>query len=472
MRIFLYLFAMMIAFNVKSQQADTLLLGNWKGNLVVSGQSLIIEMKFQKQNDQFIASLSVPQQMLKSLKANQVSFKENKLLVSYSDISSKYEATLKSDSLIGIWEQSGYKLNLNLGKMPFVPESQKIDSSMFGPKTQLVQAPFSYSSKNVVFENTSAKIKLAGTLTLPEGKGPFPAVVLVSGSGPQNRNSEIFGHKPFEVIAHYLSSNGVAVLRYDDRGINDSEGVFGTATTFDFASDAAAAIQFLAKQKRINKKKVGIAGHSEGGIIASILSKEAPRLPDFAILLAGPSLKMDSLLLLQARLVGASEGVSELMLNLQVNTNRAAFAAMQENLPDSILNKRLEEIYTKQLQSLSPQVEGAALDAQLKQIVASLNSPWFKTFIGINPMDYLKDSKMPVLALYGSKDLQVPAPENAAFLEKELSEKVKAGTLKVVTLENLNHLFQTASTGAVSEYKDLKETFSPIALEEMLKFIR
>ncbi len=463
---------MLISYSAKTQQSDSILLGNWKGNLEVSGQRLVIEMLFQKKDGQLKASLSAPQQMLKELNANHSLFKENKLVVSFSDIKSKYEASLKSDSLIGIWEQSGYKLNLNLGKVPFVLEEKKVDSSMFGAKTQLVQAPFSYSSKDVVFENKSAKIKLAGTLTLPEGKGPFPAVVLVSGSGPQNRNSEIFGHKPFEVIAHYLSNNGVAVLRYDDRGINESEGVFGTATTLDFAGDAEAALEFLAKQKRINKLKIGVAGHSEGGVVAAILSKEASRLPNFAIILAGPSLKMDSLLLLQAKLVGESEGVSKQILDLQVNSNRAAFAAMQENLPDTILEKRLKEIYTKQLKTISPDVEGAALEAQLKQIVASLNTAWFKTFIRINPMEYLKDSKMPILALYGSKDLQVPATENAAFLEKELSERVKSGNLRVVTLENLNHLFQTAGKGSISEYKDLNETFSPIALEEMLMFIQ
>lgn len=308
---------------------------------------------------------------------------------------------------------------------------------------------------DVVFRNASAGIDLAGTLVLPAGAGPFPAIVLATGSGQQNRDEELFGHKPFRTIAEYLAGRGIASLRYDDRGVGGSGGDFLTATTFDFVTDARAAVAFLAARPEIDVRRLGLVGHSEGGVIAAIAGAEDPAL-SFIVMLAGPGLRGDRLLLAQNAALAAASG-------LGAETIAAANA----------LNARLYAIAVKaeepaairaELVAALTETQGNAIPAAVAERLADqLLSPWIRSFLAIDPAEYLSRVRVPALALNGTKDLQVPADANLAAIGRAL-DAAGNKAYSLVRLEGLNHLFQRAGTGLPQEYATLAEDFAPEAL--------
>lgn len=445
MKNFILLITLLFSFTSSAQ-----IEGTWNGNIEIPNQKLPFVIHISKTNNQWTVMGESPMQTKEKFPLEKITFQNDTLKISDSKLGMNYTGVLKnSKQILGKFSQRGMSFPLNLEKGAF-----KLN------RPQEPQPPFSYKTEDVTFENKEAKIKLAGTLTMPNGKGKFPAVVLVSGSGPQNRDEELFGHKPFMVIANYLTRNGYAVLRFDDRGVAESEGDFSKATVFDFASDAKAAIKYLKNIKEIDSKKIGILGHSEGGDVAQIIAAEDSSL-DFIILMAGPGLKGTEGLSLQkeALLRAANAPESEIAKSLKLN----------EEIYDAVLNnknKNDREIAVRNL--FEKNYKDALKGKELEDQVNSISSDWMYEFLKFNPHDYLIKIKCKVLALNGTKDLQVTSKENLAGIEKGLSHNKN---VKIISYEGLNHLFQKAEIGSVAEYEMIETTIEPFVLEDITKWL-
>ena len=327
---------------------------------------------------------------------------------------------------------------------------------------------FLYKVEDITFTNSKAGIKLAGTLTTPEGDGPFPVVVLISGSGPQNRDEELMGHKPFLVLSDYFTRNGIAVLRYDDRGVGDSEGDFSTATSFDFANDADAAVAYL--KSNFDFSAIGLAGHSEGGVIAPIVANQSKDV-DFIILMAGSSLTGKEILDLQGALILGQTEISREGLEVYKKTQSTMLQIAVEIENDeealkilSVVSKAYGDLseQDQQIIGYNPETFEAALKALL--------SPWMRTFLTYDPRLILEQVTIPVLAINGEKDLQVPPKENLSEIKAAL-ERGENTDHEIHELKNLNHLFQTCETGAIGEYGTIEETFNEEAMDLMTQWI-
>jgi hypothetical protein len=322
----------------------------------------------------------------------------------------------------------------------------------------------------VKFYNKKAKIWLAGTLTLPDTLQEWPVVVLVSGSGPQDRNEELLEHKPFLVIADHFTRNGIGVLRYDDRGVKESEGDFSAATTYDFASDAEAAIDFLTKKKFVNKNQIGLAGHSEGGMIA-IMEGSNKKLA-FSISMAGVGIPCDELLVLQNDLILKGYGKSEEMRNDMAKLNAAIYDLVQTEKEATELRKKIDALIDETKTGLTDEqiTEYGLTDLYTYTIMAQLNTPWFRSFIAFDPSKYLKKIKINFLAINGSSDVQVPAEVNINAM-KSLIQPKKGQIVDFKIFDNLNHLFQYSESGMTTEYAMIEETIDPEVLEYMVEWI-
>lgn len=336
-------------------------------------------------------------------------------------------------------------------------------------RPQTPTPPFPYSIREVRIPHKAGKketVTLAGTLTVPEGEGPFPAVVLVSGSGPQNRDEELMMHKPFAVLADYLTRRGIAVLRYDDRGVGESSGDYGTATTLDFAKDAEAVFDFLRKQKGIDAKKVGILGHSEGGIIAPIVASRNKKV-GFVVLMAGTGGTGGECLLEQNQRLFELKGVSERLVEVRLACMRDIFAIVQrekaeqwEGLFEKAIVQHTQGLTKAEKDSIEMRESMAVLWAE------QLQNPWMREFIALDARKYLARVKCPILALNGSRDIQV-VPSN---LEK--ISMVTDGRADTLLMPGLNHLFQHCETGNTSEYLFIEETLSPEFMEVVGEWIK
>lgn len=323
-------------------------------------------------------------------------------------------------------------------------------------RPQTPQAPFPYDITDVRIDNPDAEgVTLAGTLTQPRGSDLVPAVVLVSGSGPQDRDESIWEHRPFAVLADHLSRRGIAVLRYDDRGFAESTGDFATGTSLDFAGDAMAALRWLRAQPGIDPNQIGVIGHSEGGLIAPIMAAEVDA-PDFLVLLAGPGTSGREIVLEQSALIaraagGAPEDVASMVEALEIMTAQAALA---ENGAD--VRARITPMLTDEFMARL----GVPAD-QKELFLVQITRDWYVDFLNHDPIPYLQAVDQPVLAIIGSLDLQVPAPSNLAGLRRGLAHNADATILE---LEGLNHMFQPAQTGTIAEYAQIETTFDPEAL--------
>jgi len=381
------------------------------------------------------------------------------LVVSMPAAQATYTAVLDAakDSLRGTFTQ-GAPLPLDMGRAS--PPTPPV-------RPQEPKPPFPYSSRDVSVESVPG-VRLAGTILMPPGAGPFPAVVMVTGSGPQNRNEELLGHKPFLVIAEYLARHGIASLRYDDRGIAASTGNFAASTSADFADDAQAAVAFLRKQPGIAPAHVGIIGHSEGGLIAPMVAARDANVA-FIVLLAGPGLPGDSILLLQAELIAKANGAPQAMIDTNLAVNSRLYAAVKGARDSADAIARVDAIADRMVASL-PVVQQAQARTQLQTVKAQVLAPWMQYFLKYDPRTSLRQVRVPVLALDGSLDLQVPPKADLAAIDSTLK---RAGNrdYEVKELPGLNHLFQTAKTGSPNEYATIDETFSPAALQIIADWI-
>ncbi|MDC1068992.1 acyl-CoA thioester hydrolase/BAAT C-terminal domain-containing protein [Candidatus Kapabacteria bacterium] len=330
-------------------------------------------------------------------------------------------------------------------------------------RPQEPKKPFNYKVENITFENKIDSITLAGTLTYPKVGSNFPAVILISGSGAQDRNSELLGHKPFLVIADYLTRNGIAVLRVDDRETGQSGGIYNETGLRGFTNDTKFAFDYLKSHKNFQKSKIGLIGHSLGGVIAPIISSENEDI-SFIVLLAGSGIRGDKLMLLQKETIERKMGVSEIGINQGQNNLKGAYnIILESNDSRQNLEKELANYFTGLFGKVLPESQISALSKQL-------SIPWLKDFIKFDPENFLSKTKCPVLAVNGSNDLQVPPEENLAAINDILTKNGNTD-FETIQLKNLNHLFQESKTGLPNEYATIEQTFSPQALKVISDWI-
>ncbi len=441
------------------------IVGQWHGALQVQGTQLRLVFNISKTEGGYSATMDSPDQGAKGIPVTSTSFENGNLKIAIANAKIEYTGTLgKDNSITGIFKQGVQSFPMNLSK-------EKIEKKVLA-RTQEPIKPYTYYAEDVVFKNAKAGIDLAGTLTLPTKDGVFPVVILISGSGPQNRDEELLGHKPFLVLSDYLTKNGIAVLRNDDRGTAESKGVFKTATSADFATDVEAAIQYLKGRKEINPKKIGLIGHSEGGLIAPIVASRSKDVA-FIVLMAGTGIQGDDLLLLQQKLIGKATGSSDEDLMKNEVKYRKIFDLVLKSKTSQQLEVDVTEVIRKSLTD-SPggdKPEGMSDDAFIKVQVDQIVSPWMQYFIRFDPAPTLKKVKCPVLAINGEKDLQVPPHENLSAISKAL-KKGKNKNVTTIELPNLNHLLQECKIGSPEEYAVIEQTISPVALSTILNWIQ
>lgn len=465
---FLALSCIYMAFSSNSLSAQanpslSSLAGYWSGKLSVQGTSLTIGFSIHYDEEVATASMDSPDQGAKGIPVSRVARAGNAVRLEVSSAGGYFEGVLSSDGkkITGFWIQGGKKIPLDLSLS---------DSAPIIRKPQDPKAPFPYKSEELSISNSKAAIKLAGTLLIPEGTGPFPLVILISGSGPQNRDEEILGHKPFWIIADCLARRGMASFRYDDRGVASSTGDFGSATTMDFADDVETILETLSTRREINARKIGLIGHSEGGLIAPIVAARNAKA-SFIVLLAGPGIRGDELLVIQNEALAKASGVTETEIRQSSELNRKLYALARKNPANLKAEARkLLVAYFDSRPELSKTQKDSAM-ASIDQIIAPLASPWLRIFLSLDPKPFLEKLAIPVLAINGSKDLQVPAAINLAAISKALTT---AGNKQFMTRElaGLNHLFQHATTGLPDEYGTIQETISPEALELIASWIK
>ena len=441
--------------------------GVWHGALTIQGMKLRLDFNIVKKDSAYSATMDSPDQSAFGIPMTSVTYANQELVLTLDAAKIIYKARLENEVLKGEFTQAGNSLPLEMTRNII---EKKVDKKPQDPKL-----PVPYSEEEVFFFNQSANVKLAGTLTYPKLKPnytqQFPAIVLISGSGPQNRDEELLGHKPFLVLADYFTRKGYAVLRFDDRGTGKSTGDFSLATTEDFASDVESAVKFMQHHFVVNPTKIGLMGHSEGGVIAPMVAANPSNSIAFILLLAGTGIKGDSLLLLQQALIAKAEGMNPALLKENQQLNRDLFQLVNLYSDEKALNTAVNTYFEQHTFSMELLAETGQTSSEFQQALrAQLLNPWMRYFLRLDPQIALKKVTCPVLAINGSKDLQVPAEQNIPAIKAA----VESNGNKHVTVEilpNLNHLFQTCKTGSLTEYATLEETFSPDALKVIAKWM-
>ncbi len=428
--------------------------GTWLGSLDVGAMKLRIVFKFVSTADGLTASLQSPDQSPAWIPATSVMRTGNVLTVTLTPLSAKFEGKIAADlsSIDGTFTQLG-------NPMPLVVKRVKDESAAERARPQNPVKPYPYREEDVTYGNKAAGDSLAATLTIPPGKGPFPAVLLVVGSGPHDRDESLMGHKPFLVLADFLTRRGIVVLRADKRGVGKSTGDYATATTQDFASDAEAGVAYLRTRTEVNPRLIGIIGHSEGGVIAPIVAARDKDV-GFIVMMAGTGVPGAKIIVEQGRLIAEAGGESKEKADANAAKEWALLTLVMKDKDDKALSQDLHDALA---------ADGVP-EEQIAGQVKGLTSPWFRSFIAYDPATALSHVTCPVLALNGSLDLQVPPDLNLPAIRKALAEAGNS-RVEVDELPGLNHLFQTAKTGAPSEYGDIEETISPVALNKIATWI-
>ncbi|RZJ56172.1 MAG: alpha/beta fold hydrolase [Flavobacterium sp.] len=448
----LFLIAILSSLGMQGQEIT----GQWNGILKVSGLQLTVVFHINKNENGFTSTMDSPDQGAKGIPVTTTSFENAILKLEIKNAGIAYEGILNKENIIvGNFKQGGQSFPLDMSKEAI----QK--TALIRP--QEPQKPFQYYTEEVTFENKKDNVILAGTLSLPQKEGNFPVVILISGSGKQNRDEEILGHKPFLVLADYLTKNGIAVLRFDDRGAGKSTGDFSKATTADFAKDVQSGVDYLKTRKEINKSKIGLIGHSEGGIINAIVAADSKDI-NYIVSLAGPGIRGDKLLLLQKELIERQMGISETEIQKGQEIYGGAYKIiLNSTVYDDNLKTQMNSYFKTKLGD-------SITDDQLNVLTATITNPWMYYFFKLDPSSVFKKVKCPVLALNGAKDLQVPAEVNLEAIKKAVtSGGNKKITIKI--LPDFNHLFQECKTGSPEEYASIEQTFSPTALQEISNWV-
>ena len=443
---------------MRLQSQDGFEIAIWFGTMKIpSGPELrfVFEI-FPKADGGLKATLVSLDQGGTDVPIDELTFADNILRLEVKSVDLVYEGELQEDgaTIVGEITQAG-------GSLPL--EMMRVDEVPGFPRPQAPRRPYPYAEEEVMYENKAAGIRLAGTLTRPRAGGPFPAVLLISGSGAQDRDAMLFYHRPFLVLADYLTRRGIAVLRVDDRGWGASTGDFWQATSEDFAGDVRAGVEYLKRHEHIDPTRIGLVGHSEGGMIAPMVAAQSSDVA-FIVLMAGPGVDGAEVLLLQLEASARADGGNPRTIAAMCAWYERMFSVVNQEPDDAVAAQRIREMYAAQEDPVGWS------EQQLEVRINAFLSPWNRYFLSYDPAPVLTSVEYPVLAINGEKDVQVTPKENLSGIEEALRASGNQD-VTVMELPGLNHLFQTAETGAVSEYINIAETMSPIALEIMAEWI-
>jgi len=427
--------------------------GIWLGTLDTGAIKLRVAFHISTTESGLKATMDSLDQGANGIPVSEATLDGSTLTLKVEVAHGNFTGTVSADgeTIDGQWSQSGASLPLRLKRT-------KDEAALKKVRPQEPKRPYPYDEEEVSFRNELAGINLAGTLTVPRGVGRHPAVVLITGSGPQNRDEEIMGHRPFLVLADYLTRHGIAVLRVDDRGVGKSGGKFAGATTADFATDAEAALAWLKTRQEIDAHHIGVLGHSEGGAIAPMVAARSIDIA-FVVMLAGPGVPGDQIIPQQVLRLAEAAGVSHEVAEKNVQEERELLAIVEKEKDDAVAEKKLRE-------RLAGKMPQGQMDAQLKAVL----SPWYRYFLTYDPRPALRKLKCPVLALNGSLDTQVDAQQNLPEIRKALEEGGNK-SFEVVEMPGLNHLLQTAKTGSPNEYGEIEETMALAALDKIATWV-
>ncbi len=440
--------------------------GNWQGILLAGPQKLKLVFHIKPDSaHSYLSSFDSPDQHAYGLPCSETRVKGDSLKIGIKLINGGFLGKWNgSDSIAGYFFQSGQNFPMDL--------SRSSDSEVVVIRPQTPKPPFPYNIEDLEYDNPVSGIHYSGTLTCPKSGGPFAAAILITGSGQQDRDETLFGHKPFAVIADYLTRRGYAVLRVDDRQMGKSTGDVDRATSKDFANDVEDGIHELQGRKEIDQKKIGLIGHSEGGLIASIVGSENANV-DFIIMLAGPGLKGSKLLVLQSEAVARSHNPGENSVEASKNLTKLLIDAILYSRDSTVQFEQAWKGYLSWKKTTNPAIvavmgfsDDTSARAQIRAQLDRMNTPWFVYFLQSDPAEFISRLHCKLLALDGSKDIQVLADQNLAAIETAL-EKSPSKNYSTEKLPGLNHLFQHCKTCTVEEYGQLEETFAPEALQKM-----
>lgn len=436
--------------------------GCWGGTLQMGKMRLPIAFSIERDSNGAgpIAYLDVPKQGLRHYRL-ETTFNADSLLlrVTARAFGMEYSGHCGKDSIRGVFSQNGLNLPLALGRIS--------DSVQVPKRPQTPKPPFPYHSEEVEFYNRKQNVRLSGTLTLPKAGYKGAVAVLVSGSGQQDRDETLFEHKPFLVWADCLTRAGIGVLRYDDRGVGGSTGDVANATSYDFSLDAEAAVRYLRKR---GFSTVGIIGHSEGGMIAPMVAARDAKL-GFIVLLAAPGIPCDSLLLLQQRAIAQAEGYPENRIESLLQTNRQLYVLLRSDMCETALRDSMLYLFRLSLGSDFPEdaFENPVQEESVQNQVNMLLTPWFRYFVSYDPASALRKVRCSVLALNGSKDVQVLAEPNMQGIRQAL-ENAGNRNFSLEIIPGLNHLFQQCAECTLAEYAEIEETVNEQALKAVVSW--
>lgn len=438
----------------------------WEGFILVESplkQKLKIQLSVDEANKR--ASINVPEQALNELRVKMITYSKDSVVFSSPYLKAVYSGRQQGDSIIGHWKQLGNSYPLN-----FYRSSKPVRQRPQNPTK-----PYPYQEKQVIYYNKDISIRFGGTLTYPQKGFQCPAVILISGSGQQDRDETLFHHKPFWIIADYLTRKGIVVLRIDDRGVGQTTGDAAKATSEDFSKDVLEGVSYLKQCPEVNPKRIGLIGHSEGGMIAPLAARNNPDIA-FIISLAGVGVTGEELAMSQWEYEmkkALNDSISHSFNQLKElwhSIYKIAAEPIEENVAKEKMFSRMQEWRANQ-DSLTSVTAGFEYtkDCRWEQntkFEKRLLLPWMRYMLAYNPETVLKDVHCPMLILNGEKDRQVFCDLNINGF-KAIAKKLQKKNMEFIQYPSLNHLFQHCQTGDVNEYIEIEETFAP----EVLKYI-
>ena len=459
-----FLSILMSAPSVVAQISTGNVEGNWLATLEAGAVKLRIVLKIEKSANSYSAKFDSLDQGAADLPIDSIALDGKKLSFSAAKFGLNYEGTLNDagDEISGTFKQGAGATALVFKRVAEVPKLNR---------PQDPKKPYPYDEEEVSYRNEKDKVKIAGTLTVPRGGGQYPAVLLITGSGSQDRNETIAGHRPFLVLADHLTRNGIAVLRVDDRGVGGTDSGSLSVTSENYAEDVLAGVNFLKQRKEIDPKRIGLIGHSEGGMIAPMVAARSNDV-SFIVLLAGLGQRGEDVIYTQTELIQTAQGTHVDTTRHTIALAKKINSIVKSETDETRIEQRINEeiaAYRGTLGDLQRKLLEPA-EATVKAFMPMYKTPWYRYFIMFDPLPVLKNVKVPVLALNGELDLQVSWKENLELIGAGL----KAGGNEHVTTKafpKLNHLFQTSRTGLISEYGQIEETMSPEVLQTISDWI-
>ena len=437
--------------------------GDWSGILDIGMMKMTLVLHIQQDSHgEFSATVDTLEHKMNGTPIDWISFDGESLKFEMKAAFARFEGLLinNASEISGQFIQAGQSFSLAF--------ERGIRSVETPNRPQEPKLPYPYTEELVSYENSGIGVTLSGTLTLPASESPSPAVVLIASAGQCDRDEAVLGHKPFLVLADYLTRHGIAVLRFDKRGCGKSTGNYNKATSQDFANDVLAGVEYLKSRKEVNSNQIGLIGHSEGGIIAPMVATKSQEVA-FIVLMAGTGVNGEELLYAQDALIKRSLGETEDTIEQSRKFQEKLFALLKKEPDLEIAAGQFHEIAKNHMDILQGNPGKVTLDG-LEAQANCINTEWFRYFLVYDPSTALKQVQVPVLVLNGELDLQVSPTQNLPVIAKALKEGENKD-FTIVELPKLNHLFQTCQNGSIEEYAKIEETISPSALNLIAKWI-